>query len=221
MSSLTARFLTVAAAEGPPDVNEKVSRERRELRHVWGTVDMVVRWRKGGAVLVVMPWTNHVLKERIIRTVQTRYAGTRVGGGDAFALMAVAMEAVVAAFDAAIWSWRDHIRYFEMRRKMDDGSVEDKYTLMHELARHAINCSESLEAGLGNLEQIIEEHEGWCSEMMVEGEGGIEERRAVGRELRSYKALLNALYLRSARLEKRLKNEISLVSMLIAMKELD
>ncbi|KAF2155251.1 hypothetical protein K461DRAFT_110508 [Myriangium duriaei CBS 260.36] len=209
--TLTSEFLINEAVHRPPPVSQPIPKGHLTIERKWNSVGLITRWSSDGSFLTVLPMVAADVQDNILWTLEDR--DEVVCHRDPFAVLAIVFESIISGYNTAVWSWRDHVRYFETRRKMDDAAPESKYEMMHELARNAINCSETVASGQKVLESIIEEHSIWlddhgpkCSQDIV----AFGRSQEVSRCLRGHRALLNGISLRSTCLEERLKNEISL-----------
>jgi hypothetical protein len=113
---------------------------------------------------------------------------------------------VLESFDRAVWSWRDVVRELETSRlHRGSGPVRD-FQRMHEIARHLIHSTEMLTTALCTIECMMKE----CDS--ARSGAGDQAAFACLRELESTCSLMKALLHRSSALEKRMENEIALVS---------
>ncbi|ETS78910.1 hypothetical protein PFICI_08763 [Pestalotiopsis fici W106-1] len=105
--------------------------------------------------------------------------------------------------DTAVWRIRNQVRDIETHRVQ--GKPEPEYRRLHDLARHAIHVSESLDVAARTLEAINAQHHDTQSTSL--------DRRAwtrVRQRLLFHKQLVDSLRYRSVSNEKRLQNEIQL-----------
>ena len=122
-----------------------------------------------------------------------------------FALITFALDHIIPCYDGMVWTCRDAIMGLERSRSKE--AVHSSYFgTMHDLARQAIYCKETVSAVMVTLIEICEEYERWQRDKTgtaADGKG----------LLRSHLATLSYLELRSEALEARVTNEINLVSM--------
>jgi hypothetical protein len=113
---------------------------------------------------------------------------------------------ILESFDCAVWLWRDVLREFETSRLHRRFATTRDFDHMHEIARHLIHNTEMLTTALSVVECMMNECE-------VAGAGSDNEASsACRRELHFVSSLMKALLHRSSALEKRMENEIALVS---------
>lgn len=111
--------------------------------------------------------------------------------------------------DEAVWAIRNHVRSIETRdekQRIREGKPEPEYRRLHDLARHAIHVSESLDVAARTLEALNAQHHDLRTSLNID-------RRAwthVRQRLLFHKQLVDSLRYRSVSNEKRLQNEIAL-----------
>jgi hypothetical protein len=162
------------------------------------------------------------LKNSIKEAVMTK--GMEIPLVDPFALHTVLVEEVVALFDHALWHWRDLVREIEKLRAysrrlpISEGlrnrtanQPEPDYVTMHEIARHAIHSSETLEMAMETLSQMIQEHQAWFNDNPAENASKTVSLEPIRKPLQYQKTILKCLHGRAKAIEERLRNEINLV----------
>jgi hypothetical protein len=116
---------------------------------------------------------------------------------------------VLESFDRAVWSWRDVVRELETSRLNRGSEAARDFDHMHEIARHLIHSTEMLATALSVVESMSKE----CD--FIRNGAGDRATFACLRELEFTCSLMKALLHRSNALEKRMENEIALVSITI------
>lgn len=111
---------------------------------------------------------------------------------------------VVSLEDASVWAVRNQIRAVETQR-IPEGKPEPDYRRLHDIARHAIHVTETLDVVTETMDGIISQHQTFASvvpnhQIWSGVHQGLLSRRQVIRSLRH----------RSASNEKRLQNELQL-----------
>lgn len=112
----------------------------------------------------------------------------------------------IESLDRAVWSWRDVVRELETSRPHRTFATARDFDHMHEIARHLIHSTEMLTTALSVVGCMVKE----CDVVDI-GSGG-QTPSACLRELHFISSLMTALLHRSSALEKRMENEIALVS---------
>jgi hypothetical protein len=82
---------------------------------------------------------------------------------------------------------------------------------MHEIARHAIHSSETLEMAMETLSQMIQEHQAWFKDNAAEKASKTVPLEPIRKPLQYQSTILKCLHLRAKAIEERLRNEINLV----------
>ncbi|KAJ5763027.1 hypothetical protein N7533_001708 [Penicillium manginii] len=68
------------------------------------------------------------------------------------------LEEITKLQDAAVWSIRDHVRDLEKAEK-PPGRPQPNYRRLHDIGRHAIHVTESLDVAERTIEQILKHHQ--------------------------------------------------------------
>lgn len=110
------------------------------------------------------------------------------------------------SFDRAVWSWRDVVRELETSRQHRDFATGQDFHHMHDIARHLIHSTKMLSTALSVVECIVKE----CDAIDA-GSCGRTSSTCL-REMHFVSSLMTALLHRSSALERRMENEIALVS---------
>lgn len=114
--------------------------------------------------------------------------------------------------DAAVWAVRNQVRAIETERKPGRRPRPD-YRLLHDIARHAIHVSETLDVATQTMKNILLEHEYFiANDSVVEREVS----RNIHRQLLFFGNMIESLRHRSASNDKRLLNEIQLAFNIVA-----
>ncbi|KAI1427164.1 hypothetical protein F5Y12DRAFT_783501 [Xylaria sp. FL1777] len=106
--------------------------------------------------------------------------------------------------EAAVWAIRNQVREVE-RQIPSKGRPEPDYRHLHDIARHAIHVSETLEVATKTIKRMIERHKDlWSSLSNQDGEQGVHS------QLQFLESHISSLSSRSTSNEKRMLNEIQL-----------
>ncbi|KAL2277536.1 hypothetical protein FJTKL_15371 [Diaporthe vaccinii] len=114
--------------------------------------------------------------------------------------------------DAAIWAVRDHIRAME-KEGIPTGRPHPDYRRLHDVVRHAIHVSETLNVAKQTMSRIIAEHDAFISSELATDRNV---SRGVQHRLRFAESMLASLQDHSVSNEKRLLNEIQLAFPIVA-----
>ncbi|KAF2024463.1 hypothetical protein EK21DRAFT_46270, partial [Setomelanomma holmii] len=124
------------------------------------------------------------------------------------------IEAIVGMQDSSVWSVRDIVRGIE---KANCGSLH--FSMMHEAARHAIHCFETLSVTVATVEALQEQtvHLASKNKQMSEPDVGVSLQLRARMDLQV--RMLRNLLLRSQSNKERLQNEIALAYNVIAQQD--
>jgi Mg2+ and Co2+ transporter CorA len=112
--------------------------------------------------------------------------------------------------DAAVWAIRDQVRAIETDRKPVAKPKPD-YRRLHDLARHAIHVTETLDVTMHTMEGMLLQHQELRSDVVDE-----QAWRAVHQRLLFSKQMVGSLQYRSRSNQERLQNEIQLSFNIVA-----
>ncbi|SPO06915.1 uncharacterized protein DNG_09609 [Cephalotrichum gorgonifer] len=142
---------------------------------------------------------------------------------DPFWMYVRLVEEVVERQDRAVWAVRDWVRTIEKSRASSE-RPRPNYAWLHDIARHSIHVSETLELGTNTVEGILTHYHRVASLLGAEtGTGPKEPGTTAGvgvplivSRLRFFHDMLRSLHTRSATNKARLQNEIQLVFNMVA-----
>ncbi|KAF1818041.1 uncharacterized protein K489DRAFT_385310 [Dissoconium aciculare CBS 342.82] len=141
-------------------------------------------------------------------------------------IYSVLIATLLSEFDAELWGFKSPLRDFEKNRlnaTNEDQDLGTRYGKMHELSRHIIHMSETIEVTAQTIEQIVVTHQRWSKREFVssappsmaavdqteQGDRSSDEAN-IEEELLFDLTLFRNLKLRAKSFEKRLHNEIQL-----------
>ena len=120
---------------------------------------------------------------------------------------------VVRLQDTAVWAIRNQVRAMETARP-PAGQPQPDYRRLHDIARHAIHVSETLEVAAGTMEHILEQHVDTMAEAAADNRVDRVVNEGVSRDihhqLRFFQHMISSLRSRSMSNKERLLNEIQL-----------
>lgn len=122
---------------------------------------------------------------------------------------ALLLRCILHRFNDAVWVWRHVTRELERSRLHFAPETTRDFNQMHEISRHLIHSTEMLDTALSVVECMAKE----CDVARI----AVGEQATIAclRDLESSRSLMRALLNRSAALQKRMENEIALVSKLV------
>jgi hypothetical protein len=119
------------------------------------------------------------------------------------------VEEVVRLQDEAVWAIRTLVRNIEVHRTKSTAPNPD-YPRLHDIARHAIHVSETLDLAVKTVRCIIAQHNQFVAERGPSG-GSLETtKRKFHERMNFYLHMLSSLQSRSTSNKERLVNEIQL-----------
>lgn len=131
-----------------------------------------------------------------------------VDARDPFWMYIPLVDEVIRLQHPAVWGIRNLVRTTEESRSSGDRPTPD-YRRLHDLARHAIHVSETLELATNTIDAILAHH-GRVVSLLAAGADLQGTGASVGNRLLFYRDMLRSLSLRSASNRNRLQNEIGL-----------
>lgn len=138
--------------------------------------------------------------------------------GDPFWIYEGILEEILHLQDQSVWMIRDQVRATEKNRALVTRPNPD-YSLLHELARHAIHVSESLDTTVKTVENILNRH----TDYVTGSTDADKSLRRASKQLRNrllfLEHMLVSLKYRSASNQARLQNEIQLSFNIVAQSD--
>ncbi|KAJ5852143.1 uncharacterized protein N7529_011528 [Penicillium soppii] len=176
----------------------------RNAGFTWYSIHVFARWipSTNQTVILALNLASPV-KERVLKTLMNR---DPTWLSDPFWVHALLVEQVARAQEPSVWAIRDHVRGLETEGK-PEGRPQPDYRRLHDIARHAIHVSETLDVAVQNLEHMVMQHESY---MNTNPENITFVYEDIHLHLRSFQSFIANLRFRSMSNEKRLQNEIQL-----------
>ncbi|KAJ5833460.1 hypothetical protein N7474_001771 [Penicillium riverlandense] len=180
----------------------------KDLKYHWSTVRLFTRW---------LPSTNQTgillfdSTEDIWNSLLTPDLDRLK---DPFWVYSCVLEEVSRLEERAVWNIRDQVRELEKAPPPSGWKPQPNYRQLHDIARHSIHVTESLEVTVQNVEHIVRQHEifvnTWtdCQAETTHLE--------MSRRLAFFQSYIGSIRLRSVSNEKRLQNEIQLAFNIVA-----
>lgn len=112
--------------------------------------------------------------------------------------------------EVAVWAIRDRVRAVEKKPKTD-GRPQPDYRHLHDIARHAIHVSETLDVSLQTVQRMLARHR----ELMPLRSDG-DQSQEIQSQLQFWESFISSLRHRSVSNEKRMANEIQLAFNIVA-----
>ena len=189
----------------PPELRNSVS-------YGWTEIGLWTQWIPShSSVLLcsIREPTGTKLWDNLCLTLQGDVSTLKVT--DPFAWHSHVLPVVTKAFDGAVWSCRDRIRRLEQNRA-DVHSGWLNYPSMHEMARHTIHVTETINMAITVVENIMQERQSFHRPGNHDMQSISVQDLELDQGLRCQKTLLQCAKGRSQALALRIQNEINLVS---------
>lgn len=133
---------------------------------------------------------------------------------DPFWVYSCVLEEVACLGERAVWDIRNHVRDLEKASLPSGRKPQPNYRRLHDIARHSIHVTESLEVTRHNIEHIARQHE-----IFVNSRTGCQAgstHQEISRRLAFFQSYVGSIQHRSVSNEKRLQNEIQLAFNIVA-----
>ncbi|TKX25818.1 hypothetical protein C1H76_1964 [Elsinoe australis] len=92
---------------------------RPAIAHDWIGIDVLCRWTRDGSganartgVLALVPCSPPCVRDGIASLLHGQFAAGPLSTADPFGVLDPVLEYAGGLFEEAIWSWRDHVRWF-------------------------------------------------------------------------------------------------------------
>lgn len=129
--------------------------------------------------------------------------------GDPFWIYDSVVDMITTLQDEAVWAIRDQVRHTETSR-VSPIKPQPKYLYLHEICRHAIHVSETLNVATKTIQVILLEHKSFMDDSKSNDAATIRAAKHLQRRLRYHEHMLQGLQHRSVSNKARLMNEIQL-----------
>ncbi|KAK8022036.1 hypothetical protein PG993_012803, partial [Apiospora rasikravindrae] len=126
-------------------------------------------------------------------------------------------EELASLHDESVWAIRTHVRDIEKGDK-PQGQQQPDFRRLHDLARHAIHVTETLDVSMQTLAAVLAQHKDIRLEA-GSNEEGAHVWKNVRQRLLAHKQIIDNLRCRSQSNQDRLQNEIQLAFNLVALED--
>ncbi|KAI0847129.1 hypothetical protein F5Y00DRAFT_263942 [Daldinia vernicosa] len=137
------------------------SETHHELQYRWLKLNIFTRWFMGGKMMIIAFDPVETMQEKLRELFLSRLDKEDLQ--DPYWPYEYILEELVSLQGSAIWSLRDLIRTIELSPTRDPRTLREKpqynYSRMHDIARHAIHVSETLDLAVKLSEDLIQEHQ--------------------------------------------------------------
>ena len=179
----------------------------KENDYLWYKLNAFTRWipsTRQSIVVVFDPRPK--VKERVLNSLLE--SSDVSDSSEPYWIHSLFTQEIVRLQDKAVWGIRNLVRQTEVERTTSN-APNPNYLRLHDIARHAIHVSETLELAVRTVESIMEQHDNLTiSTINVEG-SNIKQRKILSR-MKFYHHMVRSLQSRSKSNKERLLNEIQL-----------
>ncbi|KAJ5156676.1 Mg2+ transporter protein CorA-like/Zinc transport protein ZntB [Penicillium capsulatum] len=179
-----------------------------EMKYTWHKVNIFTRWFPSTNQTVIFLFDmKPPLTEAIPALFETLEPEKLI---NPFWVYPHLLEGIVNLEDASVWAIRDQVRAIEKAdaAKLSRGQPSPTYRRIHNIARHAIHVTETLDVHAQNVEHALRQHANYAAV------NAKDEYAAVNQDIQSQLEVLHSYIAsmrhRSISNEKRLQNEIQL-----------
>ncbi|KAI0455726.1 hypothetical protein F5B21DRAFT_179893 [Xylaria acuta] len=171
-------------------------------KYRWYKLNIFIRWNRSTHRTVVLAFdTPPVIASRFMELLATPDIDSL---RCPFWFYPHLLSEVARIQESAVWAIRDQVRAVE-KKIMPKGRPDPDYRHLHDVARHAIHVSETLDVATQTIKRMLTRHGDLMR--LLDDEDGSQE---IYSELQFYESFISSLRCRSASNEKRMLNEIQL-----------
>lgn len=178
----------------------EVKRVHDGRQYKWHKINVFTRWLPSTRQTIVLvfdaksPVSEHIPNPMLNPDVDCV--------GDPFWIYTRLLEEVIRLQDSAVWALRDQVRAIELQRR-PIGKPRPDYEHLHDLARHAIHVSETLDVTGQTMEHVLMHHKSFMDSI-----GDKDAPQDVHSQLQFFESIIGSLRCRSVSNKERLLNEI-------------
>ncbi|ROW12390.1 hypothetical protein VMCG_00791 [Cytospora schulzeri] len=178
------------------------------MRYQWYKINVFTRWIPSTKKTIILLFDAPTL---ILERIPTLLIPDSTRINDPFWVYAGLAAEITRLEDSAVWAVRNQVRAIETERQ--PVKPRPNYRLLHDIARHAIHVSETLDVATQTMKSIMLEHEHFITTDSVTEK---DVSRNIHRQLLFSGNMIESLRHRSVSNEKRLLNEIQLAYNIVA-----
>ncbi|KAI1116609.1 hypothetical protein F5Y14DRAFT_48744 [Nemania sp. NC0429] len=179
----------------------------------WYKLNAFIRWNKSTHQTIVISFdTPPVIATRFLELVAA--PGDNTAWRCPMWFYPHLVGEVARLQELAVWAIRDRVRAVE-KKPMSDGRPQPDYRHLHDIARHAVHVTETLDVSVQTVQRMLARHRELMQQQqqLQSDEGQSQESQS---QLEFYESFLTSLRQRSVSNEKRMANEIQLAFNIVA-----
>lgn len=186
-------------------------------RYLWHKLNVFSRWIPSTETTTLIVFDPPApIKERLPSPMIKVPAYGRLG--DPFWIYDGLIEEILRMQDQSVWMIRDQVRMVEKNRALVT-RPNPNYGHLHEISRHAIHVSESLEVTTKTVESILRRHADYVTDFTEADKSRKRASKQLQNRLLFLEHMLVGLKYRSASNQARLQNEIQLSFNIVAQSD--
>jgi hypothetical protein len=183
------------------------------MKYDWYHLNVFTRWIKSTRqIIVLVVDANPSIIVKIETIIRHRLRAEFLS--NPFWIYTCLVEIVVDLQDKAVWSTRNLVRETEKGRTPKEKPQPD-YPYLHDLSRHTIHVSETLDLALVTADSMLSYHDRLMGVLTFDS-GPEAPMDWVRNRLLYFQHMLRSLHLRSGSNKERLQNEINLAFNIVA-----
>lgn len=176
--------------------------------YLWYKFNVFTRWVSSTNQSIILVFDPRpAVKERLPSPLLDSSDPSDVN--DPYWIHSLFAEEVVRLQDDAVWGIRNLVRQTEIDRT-NSRAPNPNYPRLHDIARHAIHVSETLELAVRTFEHMMEQHDEFISDRPALDEKTKHAQRKIRKRIKFYHHMISSLRARSTSNKQRLLNEIKL-----------
>ncbi|KAK8017200.1 hypothetical protein PG991_008276 [Apiospora marii] len=182
----------------------------------WEKIHLFTRWvpSLGQTVIVLLDMSPPIVN----RLSESMMKADRSQHNDPFWVYTKIGDELANLHDESVWAIRTHVRNIEKGEK-PQGQQHPDFRRLHDLARHAIHVTETLDVSIQTLAAVLSQHKEMRPEATGQKEEGVRLWKNVRQRLLAHKQVIDNLRCRSQSNQDRLQNEIQLAFNLVALED--
>lgn len=176
--------------------------------YIWYKFNIFTRWISSTNQSIVLVFDPRpAVKERLLSPLLD--SSDLCDVNDPYWIHAIFAEEVLRLQDEAVWSVRNLVRTTEIQRTTST-APNPNYPRLHDIARHAIHVSETLDLAVKTVDCMITHHDQFFADRPAPDDRTKRAQRKIHNRLHLHDHMLGSLRSRSASNKERLLNEIQL-----------
>ncbi|KAI1330407.1 hypothetical protein F5Y16DRAFT_363054 [Xylariaceae sp. FL0255] len=206
-------FETKEASESEKEYDKTISKPVAQVKYHWFKINVFMHYIPSTKqTFIVMFDMDKAVIDRLIDLIvllpNTSNSPSETSDRDPFWVYAKIAGELVRLQDTAVWHIRNLVRNREKELKETGRRPQPNYRALHDIARHAIHVSETLDVATETVAGLITQHEEFRKQQEEGGDHNNYSR--IHGELLFHNSMLNSLKHRAASNKARLENEIHL-----------